>query len=37
MLEQLGDELQRFFGGDSLARLKQGRFRKYRVSKSHAV
>ena len=23
MLEQLGDELQRFFGGNSLARLKQ--------------
>ena len=26
VLEQLGDELQRFFGGDSLALLKQGQF-----------
>ena len=31
VLEQLGDELQRFFGGDSLALLKQGRFWKCRA------
>ena len=32
-----GDELQLFFGGDSLALLQQGRFQKYRARKSHVV
>ena len=37
VLKQLGDELQRFHGRDSPALLQQGRFRKYRAIKSHAI